>query len=242
MEMLPGYDDLGPDDLEGPGLGYDGSELLGRPGFWPAYLGEILGLDLDRDLAELFDDQLDAIRTAYQQLTDPFAWPIFPIELGGGRVAVVYRNFTEDMGQDYLVVPPDGEHCIKIATVEGALQAPGISWPELTAVADRQTTPSERTTVSLLLAPILGVAAAEAAEATARLAEALRVAGVTGQVTTIAEGIVSAFPAEWGRTADGIVVCWDEGSTRNPGGPAALKPAALATVSDLLAGAPTAPQ
>ncbi|MEV0130421.1 hypothetical protein AB0H83_18410 [Dactylosporangium sp. NPDC050688] len=90
----------------------------------------------------------------------------------------------------------------------------------------------------MLRPPILGATTAEAAEATAWLADALRVIGVTGRVTTIAEGIVSAFPAEWARTADGIVVCRDEGSTRNPTGRAALTPAAQATVSNLLAGTP----
>jgi hypothetical protein len=240
VEMLPGYDDLGPDDLDGPGLAYDGSELLGRPGFWPAYLGEILEMNLDDELAELFDDQLDAIRAAYRHLTDASAWPVFPIELGcGGRVAVVYRNFTEDEGVDYLVVPPGGR-CIRIATVEGALDGPCISWPELTAVADRQPTPIGRATTLLLLAPILGDVTATSSEAVALLAEALQVVGVTGQVVAVADAIVSAFPADWNRTADGIIVCGDEGSTRNPAGRAALKPAELATVSDLFAGTPTA--
>ncbi len=106
--------------LEGPGLAYDGSELLGRPGFWPAHLGEVLELDLDDELAGLFDERLDAIRSVHRQLTDAAAWPVFPIELGGGgRAAVVYRNFAEDTGVDYLVVPPGGGSCIRFATVEG---------------------------------------------------------------------------------------------------------------------------
>nr|BFE61144.1 hypothetical protein GCM10020063_056700 [Dactylosporangium thailandense] len=241
VEMLPGYDDLGPDDLDGPGRAYDASELLARPGFWPAYLGEILELDLDDELAELFDNQLDVIRAVYQRLTDASAWPVFPIELGGGsRVAVVYRNFTEDEGVDYLVVPPGGERCITIAAAEGTLDGPCISWPELMGVADRQSTPIGRATAVLLLAPILGATAAESSEAATRLAEALRFVGVTGQVDTIAAAIVSALPAAWSRTAEGIVVCEDEYSTRNPAGRAPLKPTELLTVSDLLAGTRTA--
>lgn len=240
VEMLPGYDDRGPDDLDGPGLAYDGSELMGRPGFWPAHLGEILEVNLDDELADLFDEQLEAIRAAYRHLTGASAWPFFPIELGGGgRVAVVYRNFAEDEGVDYLVVPPGGR-CIRIATVEGALDGPGISWPELTTVADRRHTPTGRATTLLLLAPILGDVTAASSEAVPLLAEALRVVGVTGQVVAIAEAIVSAFPAAWSRAADGIIVCGDEGSTRNPTGRVALKPTELATISDLFAGTPTA--
>ncbi len=237
VQMLPGYDDLGPDALEGPGLAYDGSELLGRPGFWPAHLGEVLELDLDDELAGLFDERLDAIRSVHRQLTDAAAWPVFPIELGGGgRAAVVYRNFAEDTGVDYLVVPPGGGSCIRFATVEGAPDGPGISWPELAAVADRQPTPVGRATALLLLAPVLGDVAAASGEATARLAEALRVVGVTGQAGAVAEAIVAAFPAGWSRTADGITICGDEGSTRNPAGPAALPPVELAMVSALFAG------
>jgi hypothetical protein len=107
-------------------------------------------------------------------------------------MAVVYRNFTEDQGVDYLVVPAAGGNCIKIATVEGALDGPGISWPELTAVVDRQPTAIERATALLLLAPILDDTAAESSEVVTRLADALRTVGVTGQVVTIAEAIVAA--------------------------------------------------
>jgi hypothetical protein len=238
MTMLPGYDDRGPDDLGGPGLAYDGSELLDRPGFLPAHLGEVLEADLDDELALLSDERLGAVRAIYGRLTDSSAWPVFLIDLGGGaRLAVVYRNFDEDEGVDYLLVPGDGEDCIQIATVEGALDGPGISWHELISVADRQPTALDQARALLLLAPILGDAAAESSEAVTRLADALRVVGVTGQVVTVAEAIVAAAPAGWRRTADGVSVCDDEDSTRNPISRAALKPAELRIVSDLLAGA-----
>jgi hypothetical protein len=92
LVLLPGYDARGPDDLDGPGLAYDGSELLGQPGFWPAYLGETLELDLDDELAELFGERLDAIRSSYERLTDESAWPVFLIELGSDARAAVGKS------------------------------------------------------------------------------------------------------------------------------------------------------
>ena len=77
--------------------------------------------------------------------------------------------------------------------------------------------------------------AAESYTATARLADALRTVGIAGQVVEIAEAIVAAAPAEWESTADGVTVCDDESSTRNPESWAALPSADLRTVSDLLA-------
>jgi hypothetical protein len=235
--LLPGYDDRGPDDLDGPGLAYDGSELLRQRGFWPAYLGETLELGLDEELAELFGERLDAVRSVYERLTDESAWPVFLIELGSdARAAVVYRNFTEDIGLDYLVIPAGG-NSIRIATIEGALDGPGISWPELRAVADRQPTAVERATALLLLSRVLGDEAAESGEAVAQIGAALGVIGVVGEVERIAQAIVSATPAGWHRTANGFNVCDDEGSTRNPSSRAAMKQTDLRTVSALFTGA-----
>ncbi|MEU7652601.1 hypothetical protein AB0C44_09680 [Micromonospora taraxaci] len=236
MIVLPGYDDRGPDDPDAPGLAYDGANLLDRPGFWAAYLVEAVEGDLDDELALLFDDELDTVRATYGQLTDSGAWPAFPVDLGGGaRLVVVRRNVDEDEGVDYLLVPADGANCVQIATVEGALEGPGLSWHESVAVADRQPTALAQARTLLLLAPVLGDTAAESSRAVTRLADALRTVGVTGQVVTIAEAIVSVAPAHWHRTAEGVNVCDGEYSTRNPTSPVALKPADLRTVSDLLA-------
>ncbi|WP_088986967.1 hypothetical protein [Micromonospora chokoriensis] len=236
MIVLPGYDDRGPDAPDGPGLAYDGADLMDRPGFWAAHLIEAVEADLDGELALLFNHELDTVRATYRQLTDTAAWPAFPVDLGGGaRLVVVRRNVDEDEGVDYLLVPADGANCVQIATVEGALEGPGLSWDELVAVADRQPGALAQATALLLLAPMLGDTAAESSGAVTRLAAALRTVGVTGQVVTIAEAIVAAAPAAWHRTADGVNICDSEYSTRNPSSLVALKPADLRTVSDLLA-------
>jgi hypothetical protein len=90
-------------------------------------------------------------------LTDPSAWPVFFVDLGNSsRLAVVYRNFDEDEGQDYLLIPGSAQASIKIATLEGGPEGAGLWWPELKGIADRQPTEIERARTLLLLAPILG--------------------------------------------------------------------------------------
>jgi hypothetical protein len=188
VTILPGYDDRGPDDdPDGPGLGYDGAELLGRPGFWAAHLGDPLLLDLDDELAELFAVPLPAIRETYARLTDLTAWPIFPVELGAGaRLAVVYRNFDEDLGVDYLRVPGPGATCVRIAAYEGGPDGPGIGWDELISAADRQATPLDSARALLLFLPVVTEVEAAGDEATDRVARALRTVGITGDVEDIA--------------------------------------------------------
>ncbi|GLW35768.1 hypothetical protein [Actinoplanes regularis] len=235
MVDLPGYDDRGPDDLDGPGLARNGSELLNRAGFWAAHLGPALDADLDEELAEMFDEQLDAIRSTYEELTDPAGWPVFPIDAGGGaQLAVVYRNFEEDEGIDFLLSNGPGERYVRIAVIEGALEGPGISWAELTSIADRQGDRLERARTLLLLTPMLGDQEAATPTARDRLREALAVVGVTGDLATIADGLVTASPTRWSSTDEGSTVCEHPGSTRNPASHVALTPTDLRSVCQVL--------
>ena len=226
MTLLPGYDD--------DGLGYDARELLRRPGFWAAHLGPGIADGLDEDLAALFGAPLPAVRGTYLRLIDPAGWPVFPIDLGGGaRLAVVYRNFEEDEAVDYLLIPAGGP-AVLLAVAEGAADGPGLSWAELGTVAARQPDPAAQAQAMLLLAPILGDERAEPA----RLAAALRTAGVGGDPDTVAARLAAAAPARW-RDTGGVNVCDDEDSSRHPHG--ALTDDERRTVSVLLGEPPAGP-
>ncbi|KUL41245.1 hypothetical protein ADL15_05080 [Actinoplanes awajinensis subsp. mycoplanecinus] len=125
--------------------------MLDRSGFWAAHLGPSLEADLDDELAEMFDEPLSAIRATYEELTDPAGWPVFSVDAGGGaRLALIYRNFVEDGGIDFLFAGGLRERYIRIAVIEGALEGPGISWAELASVADRQHGYLERDRTLLL--------------------------------------------------------------------------------------------
>jgi hypothetical protein len=223
MVRLDGYDD--------EGLAFDASGLLSRPGFWAAFLGPILGADLDGELAELFGVPLGLIRGCYRRLTDTAGWPVFLVGLNdASALGVVFRNADEEEAVDFLLLPGGGVDAIRVALAEGSVDGPGISWEELVAVADRQPDPLGRAQAALLLAAMLGDGLAEPA----RLAAALRVVGVGGGAEAIADRLVAAAPAEWRRSGDGLTVCDHAGSARNPDGRGALPAGDLRTVSELL--------
>ncbi|GAA1654154.1 hypothetical protein [Actinoplanes couchii] len=185
MTIIPGYDDSGP-ALDGPGLAFDGAALLDLPGFWPAHLGGHLMLDLDEAAAFFGDDPVQT-RLTYDRLTDTAAWPVFFCDAGNGaRLAVVYRNFDEDHGVDYLLLP-DGGPAITVGVDEGGFSGRGLTWTEVAGIAGRQPGERARATVLLLLAPALTRIAADAED---QLAAALRTVGVTGDAAVIAARIL----------------------------------------------------
>ena len=119
---IPGYCDQFPDDIAVAGLTFDGAELLGVPGVWAAHLAAVV--DDEDVLIESWGLPAEAIEAAYQRLTDETAWPVFTVELtGDARLAVVYRNFADDAGKDYLLLPGGGRPCIEFASIEGPLEA-----------------------------------------------------------------------------------------------------------------------
>jgi hypothetical protein len=236
--ILPGCPELLLDDIDVEELTFDGAQFLGLPGFWAAHLRSVV--DDEDVLVEAWGRPAAEIRAVHQRLTDTAAWPVFVLELDGdARLAVIYRNDTDDPGTDYLVFPGGGRSGIRIAAVEGNPRGPGLSWTELTAVAERQADPVAQAQAMLVLIPILGDEDAESAEAREHLAEALRTLGATGPLDVLIDALVSENlffgPAEW-RAADGLVVCGYEGCPRNPADVFALKPEDLRTVSALLAG------
>jgi hypothetical protein len=181
VTLLPGYDDSG--------LSREAPELLDAPGFWPAHLGSHLMDSMD-EVAALFGDDPDAVEHTYARMTGYDAWPVFTFDTGrDARLAVVYRNFAEDEGVDYLLIP-DGADAITFATDEGGQFGRGITWNELAALADRQPGERSRATVLLLLAPMLTTVEVPDDQARARLAEALRTVAVSGDADVIAGRIL----------------------------------------------------
>ncbi|WP_433833393.1 hypothetical protein ACQP2E_18755 [Actinoplanes sp. CA-015351] len=231
---------------------FDARALLDRPAFWAVHLGLSLGDELDDELAALFGVGVGLIRGTYLRLTDTAGWPVFA---AGGGLSVVYRNEEDEAGVDYLLSTGGGA-TITLGVAEGVPDGPGLSWPELQAVAAQQPDELAQARTLLLLAPLLGdntllitgqVGSAERAElagsdgrswppapmSPAVLAWALRRVGVAGDVTVIAGRLVAAQPARW-RDEAGVRVCDHAGSTRNPHSARALTSDDLRTVSALV--------
>jgi hypothetical protein len=238
LNVLQGYSESFSGLADVDGLTVDGASLLVDPAFWAAhYLNQTIE---DEDLVtRVWGIDRSTIRAMRDRLNDDNAWPAFEVELGGdAKLVVVYRNLSDDAGVDYLLMPDLESDSIRIATLEGAYEGPGISWNELSVVANRFAEPTRRAEVLMLLAPILGDADAESPDVVAAIAHELRIAGASGDVDAWASLIVSENlqwePAQWSTTASGVVVCDGDESPRNPDSAVALSEEELATVPRLL--------
>lgn len=218
--QVRGYERFGP-ELD-DGIPYvDGSPFLVVSGFWPAYF-LTQGIE-DEDLVfGVFEEGEESALQAHGEMRREDAWPVFRIPTSDGRaVIIVFRNFADDDGVDYVVDPGQGRDCIQIAAVEGHFLGPGISWDELHAIANAGDGPLEKARRMLLLAPMYadGQHVERAAEMFAR---SLREVGATGDpadlARLLAEGGTMWGEPEWFLGDDGAWTCEGELSYRNPDG------------------------
>ncbi|MEW2040555.1 hypothetical protein AB0885_26365, partial [Streptomyces sp. NPDC005534] len=154
--------------------------LLRLPGFWPAYYGPTW--DAFAEEPELFGADgadVDAAAEALYGTADP--WPAYRLPLAGGHVLwIVHRNHPDDSGTDYLITHPAWSRPGHLASIEGHFSGPGLSWPELSAVAGSAPPGAEGVldpgTRLLLSLPAFGDADAPPEEAKERIADALTLA------------------------------------------------------------------
>lgn len=238
--IIPGHGDSLPEAVDVDLITFDGADLMGEPEFWAAYC---LNQSIEDDslLARAWAVEVPSIREMQRALWSPDAWPTFEVPIdGGSSLVVVFRNVEDDSGVDYLVVPPGGRDCIRVATLEGGYQGPGISWDEVLRVANRAADPLARAQRMLLLAPALGDVEVADSGGVDMLADALRAVGVQAHSEEVAELIATENlqwePVEWRTTEGGIRVCASEESPRSMNSAVSLSDEQLRVVSELLAG------
>jgi hypothetical protein len=56
---------------------------------------------------------------------------------------VIYRNLDDDYGTDYLITHPGRSHAEQIASWDGNFSGTGLTWPELTQIADNPSLADE---------------------------------------------------------------------------------------------------
>lgn len=157
------------------------------------WMGETDDEDGEPDTGWFGADEAD-LDEAYEKLVDQERWPVFRIPFGGGHsVVVVNRNFPDDQGTEYFVSHPDwGRRHGHLATLDGHQAGPGLSWQELSHIANTTCDPNSPGVHDpyarlLLLLPALGdedlpgdaeeaVSAALVRAAGTPVAEAVRVA------------------------------------------------------------------
>ncbi|MEV4135668.1 hypothetical protein AB0J72_26270 [Dactylosporangium sp. NPDC049742] len=127
------------------------------------------------------------------------------------------------------------EQFIEIAGLEGHQRGPGLSWPELVAVAGRQPDRVRRAQTLLLLAPAFGDEAADTPDAVSVLSDAMRTLGATGDTAKLATLAVSDEVVFWGHVPWVAGVPDMDYAPRNPASPFALSVAERQLVTELLA-------
>lgn len=97
----------------------DATEWLDNPVF-----GRLSGGVSGCALLEAFDVHLAALDAMLSQMARPDRSPVFGVDFSGGhRVQLVWRNFDEDAGWDYLLTDARSERSVLFAALECHFQS-----------------------------------------------------------------------------------------------------------------------
>ncbi|WP_369185788.1 hypothetical protein [Streptomyces sp. Y1] len=227
---IPGYD-------SGP-LSHH-PELVDDPLFWPGHLYSCATSEEAEEL--LFGADDEAAGQFHRHLRELAGRPAFTVPAAGGHVLhVVHRTLDGDAGTDYLLHHPDWERAELLARDDGHFMGPGLSWPELVAIADNALpggSTDDPHARLLLLLPAFGDDDLPD-DAVDRLAAALRARTGAQAPEPLARALLDGQgpcgPAHWSTTGAGIRVNDGALSFRNPANAFALPPTRLARVTAAL--------
>jgi hypothetical protein len=225
--------------------GYEGGPLVGGdaylddPLFWPVHLGSCLRGEGAQRAA--FGADWDAAMELYRTLSAEHAWPVFSVPLRSGHtIYVVYRNFVDEWGVDYLIHQPAWPEAETLAVDDGHFMGPGMAWPELLSAARQPATEGigDADARLLLLFPTLGDALLpddEAASLTSALAALTLIEEPAEVARMLLENQGQWAPARW-RSAGGVWINDGGHSYRNPHNAFALPERRLLEISSALQG------
>ncbi|MBB5803585.1 hypothetical protein F4560_003353 [Saccharothrix ecbatanensis] len=203
---IPGYVDgfvpAVPDDIL-----VDRTDLVGDPVFWALFLMLTGGSD---SAATAFDVDPADMSALYEDLNDQDRWPVLTLPVRGGhRVHLVWCNFPDDSGHDYLLSPADNRRAVPLAHISGNFHGPGLSWDELVATSQQPDPVLSAAARMLLLLPASGDTAAPPT-APDLVAAALTAVGAKRHQRAVATELLSHrnrwTPANW-HTTGGVSWC-----------------------------------
>ncbi|MEV0397142.1 hypothetical protein [Polymorphospora rubra] len=216
MVTLPGYLDGYQPPVDASVL-VDATAWLDDPVFWPALLWSVGG---SPTAVEGFDVDPADVDAMLSEMHRPDRWPVVSLHLGGGHLAhLVWRNFPDDSGWDYLITLPDADAPVPVAALEGHFRGPALSWRELVTVAGGAGSAPDAARRLLVLLPAMGDAhlPAQATEVVA----ALTALGCQRRQAEIADELLAASGRFWGAAEwgdwDGVPVCLGTHSDRGFG-------------------------
>ena len=201
---IPGYcGDL--EELQPGTMLVDAAGLLGDERFWPAFLLNVGAAD---SALSVFGVDSADIEPFMEVLAHPLRWPVISLGLTEGhRLHVVFRNFVEDAGVDYVLQPTDGSQAIVLAALEGHFQGPALAWHELIAMSEHPDPRLSSAERLLLLLPACADLKAPAS-ASARVADALAAVGARGALEAVAAELLEGGywpPSSWAVVDDALV-------------------------------------
>ncbi|MFC0507085.1 hypothetical protein [Micromonospora costi] len=98
MHKIPGYEN---DPL------VDGAYLVDEPLFWATHLLQYTG-GVEEPLCAGFGVSEADLWQFYKRASDERQWPVLSVSLSAGHLLhVIYRNFPEDNGYDYVLHHPE---------------------------------------------------------------------------------------------------------------------------------------
>lgn len=212
--IIPGYLD-GCEPPVDPSTLLDATSWLDDPACWPALLYAVGGA---RHAVEAFDVDHADLDAMLDKLGRPDQWPVFTLTVGdGNRIHLVWRNFVDDAGWDYVLALPHADTAIRLAALEGHFTGPAWPWPELVDLADQPDPQHSSGQRLLLLLPAVGDHDIPA-RATDIVVTALTEIGARRHQAAVARELLTASGRFWGSVAwgqlDGVPICHGAHSLR----------------------------
>ncbi|NMO50699.1 hypothetical protein HH310_05755 [Actinoplanes sp. TBRC 11911] len=132
----------------------DASSWIADELFWPAFLLSVGG---SKTAAVAFEADPADVEAYAEELHHTDSWPFIVLRLASGhRLYVLFRNFEEDAGWDYLLQPAGTDAVITLAALEGHFRGPAYSWGDLVLLANQPDPTRSAAERLLLLLPAMG--------------------------------------------------------------------------------------
>jgi len=200
-----------------PNILLDATAWLDQPAAWPALLWALGGA---RAAIEAFDVDPADVDVLLDRLGAAERWPVFTINLDNGHgIYLVWRNFEDVSGWDYLLAGRDFADPVALAQLDGHFRGPGMCWAEVVKVANQAPAPLDRARRLLLLLPMLGDADLPI-ESTNLVSAALAQVGAQRNQDTVAAELLAGSRRFWGNPSwdehNGFTICLGHHSFRGP--------------------------
>ncbi|MEO3926305.1 hypothetical protein ABGB07_20900 [Micromonosporaceae bacterium B7E4] len=199
-----------------PSVLVDATPWLDDALLWPAFLLSVGG---SQTAAMVFDLDPADVEAYAEQMHRHDRWPVISLDLARGhRLHILFRNFEDDAGWDYLLQPAGSDEVITAAALEGGFHGPAFSWPELVRTSSHPDLKHSQAERLLLLLPAMGDAEIPHG-ANQVVASALAAVGAQRRQDEVALELLGASNRFWGPSAwteqTGLPACLNHHSPRH---------------------------